>query len=211
MIKPQIWVWRGEFTGDIVMKTEADWMLLEASYRQFILEYARVARNLNADIFGIGTELENFITARPEFWNALIQEIKTVYSGKLTYAANWDEYQRTPFWSVSDYIGIDAYFPVSTSKTPTVQECLQGWLPYKKQIKVLSYTVNKPVLFTEFGYRSVDFSGKTPWVSDRNITTLNFEAQAATSQALSDTFWNEEWFAGGFIWKWFTTIKKLEE
>lgn len=208
MVKPQLWVWRGEYTGGIAMKTEADWLLLETSYRHFILEYARVAELVNADIYCIGTELENFVAARPEFWNRLITEVKNVYSGQLTYAANWDEYKRTPFWDALDYIGIDAYFPVSDSKTPTIEECLQGWLPYKKEIKELSETVGKPVLFTEFGYRSVDFSGKEPWVSDRSKTSLNFEAQTATTQALFDAFWHEDWFAGGFIWKWFHNHKE---
>jgi len=208
MLKPQLWVWQGEYTGRITMKTETDWLLLEASYRRFILKYARVAEAVNADMYCIGTELENFVAARPQFWNLLITEVKDVYSGKLTYAANWDEYTRTPFWAALDYIGIDAYFPVSDSKTPTIEECLQGWLPYKKEIKELSETVRKPVLFTEFGYRSVDFSGKEPWVSDRSKTGLNFEAQTATTQALFDTFWHEDWFEGGFIWKWFYNHKE---
>ncbi|TYC12103.1 glycoside hydrolase [Bizionia gelidisalsuginis] len=203
MIKPQLWVWRGEYTGDIIMKTETDWLLLETAYRHFILEYARVAEAVNADIYCIGTELDSFIAARPDFWHQLIREVKRVYSGQLTYAANWDEYKRTPFWGALDYIGIDAYFPVSDSRTPTVEECVKGWLPYKEEIKRLSERLEKPVLFTEFGYRSVDFSGKEPWVSDRRKTTLNFEAQTATTKALFDTFWKEDWFAGGFIWKWF--------
>jgi hypothetical protein len=32
---------------------------------------------------------------------------------------------------------------------------------------------------------------------------VNFEAQKNTTQALLETFWNEDWFAGGFVWKWF--------
>lgn len=207
MVKPQLWVSRGQFTGDIAMQTEADWLLLEASYRHFILEYARVAETIEADLFCIGTELEHFVVERPEFWNRLIPEIRKAYSGKLTYAANWDEYKRTPFWGALDYIGIDAYFPVSDLKTPTVEDCLQNWLPYKKEIQSLSNANNKPVLFTEFGYRSVGFSGKTPWVSDRSKSAINYEAQIATTKALFETFWDEDWFAGGFIWKWFHNHK----
>ena len=105
MIKPQIWVWRGEFTGDIKMSTEDNWKALETSYSKFILEYAELAQETNAEIFCIGTELENFITARPEYWHDLIVEIRNIYKGKLTYAANWDEFKRTPFWNEIDYIG----------------------------------------------------------------------------------------------------------
>lgn len=203
MIKPQIWVWRGEFTGFIEMKNEADWKALEDSYSSFILEYADLANQVKAELFCIGTELEKFIENRPEFWSSLIKKIKAKYKGKLTYAANWDEFKRTPFWSDLDYIGIDAYFPVSENKSPTVAECLKGWKKHKQVVKDLSLQNDKPVLFTEYGYRSVDYSGKTPWVSDRSMNQVNLDAQTNTTKALYQTFWEEEWFAGGFIWKWF--------
>ncbi|WP_034062557.1 glycoside hydrolase family 113 [Lacinutrix jangbogonensis] len=209
MIKPQIWVWRGEFTGYIKMETEDDWQKLEKSYSSFILEYADLAQEINADIFCIGTELEQFVTNRPEYWNRLISEIKKVYKGKLTYAANWDEFKRTPFWNQLDYIGVDAYFPVGESKTPTIEECLEGWKVHKPVIKGLADKYKKPILFTEYGYRSVDYAGKEPWKSERSMNVVNFEAQNNTTKALFETFWEEEWFAGGFIWKWFIEDDKV--
>ena len=203
MVKPQIWINHGTFTGHIKMTTEANWKLLEISYSKFILEYANLAETLHADIFCIGTELEQFIEHRPAYWSQLILEIKKVYKGKLTYAANWDEFKRTPFWDQLDYIGVDAYFPVSDNKTPTVAECLTKWEVHKPVIHEVSKTYDKPILFTEFGYRSVDYSGKEPWRSDRDMNAVNLEAQANTTEALFKTFWDEAWFAGGFIWKWF--------
>lgn len=209
MLKPQIWVWRGEFTGYIEMNNEADWKTLESTYSKFILEYAVLANQLNIDIFCIGTELERFIANRTPFWMSLIQKIKAIYKGKLTYAANWDEFKRTPFWSALDYIGVDAYFPVSESKTPTVEECLKGWEAHKSIIKSTSVKVGKPVLFTEFGYRSVDYAGKEPWKSDRDMNQVNLEAQTNTTKAIFETFWKEDWFAGGFLWKWFINHDKV--
>ncbi|PWH83490.1 glycoside hydrolase [Algibacter marinivivus] len=209
MIKPQIWVWHGEFTGFIEMKNEADWKTLEASYTSFILEYADLANEVKAELFCIGTELEKFIENRPEYWSNLIEKIKAKYKGKLTYAANWDEFKRTPFWTKLDYIGVDAYFPVSDKKTPSVVDCLEGWKKHKAVIYNMSQKYQKPILFTEYGYRSVDFSGKAPWVSDRSMNQVNLEAQTNTTQALFETFWKEEWFAGGFIWKWFHEHDKV--
>ena len=209
MVKPQIWVWNGEFTGYIKMETEADWKRLEETYTNFILEYADLAQEINAEILCIGTELEQFVANRPDYWGSLIIEIKKVYKGKLTYAANWNEFKRTPFWSALDYIGVDAYFPVSESKTPTVVESIEGWKTHKVVIKNLSRRHKKPVLFTEYGYRSVDFAGKEPWKSDRSMTTVNLEAQNNLTKALFETFWEEQWFAGGFIWKWFIEHDKV--
>jgi len=203
MIKPQIWVWKGEFTGKIMMTSEATWQELETSYSRFILEYAELAKEVNAEIFCIGTELELFVKHRSQYWTDLIAKIKKIYNGKLTYAANWDEFRCTPFWSELDYIGVDAYFPVSDEKTPTIEVCLEGWEKHKLIIAKLSKNFDKPILFTEYGYRSVDFAGRKPWVSDHTMKDVNLQAQVNTTKALFQTFWKEDWFAGGFVWKWF--------
>jgi hypothetical protein len=209
MVKPQIWIRKGEFTGFLKMNTEEEWKELEENYRGFILTFARVAEESGADIFCIGTELEQFIIHRTGYWNQLISEIKKVYHGKLTYAANWDEYKRIPFWKELDYIGIDAYFPVSESKTPTIEEARAGWEPWKKEMGKISIENNKQILFTEFGYRSVDFAGKEPWNSNREMVDVNLEAQSNLTQALFEALWDEPWMAGGFIWKWFPEHDKV--
>ena len=203
MIKPQIWIWRGEFTGYLKMKNEEDWKTLEDSYRDFIMTYAELAEEVGAEIFCIGTELEQFKVNRPEYWKRLILDIKNVYKGKLTYAANWDEYKRVPFWKSLDFIGVDGYFPVSESKTPTIAEARMGWQPWKIELQGVSEANQKPILFTEYGYRSVDFAGKEPWKSDRSMSGVNLEAQQNLMQALFEELYPESWFSGGFIWKWF--------
>ena len=64
------------------------------------------------DILCIATELSNPVRSRPRFWKSLIAEIRTVYNGKLTYAANWHgDYDVVELWPHRDYIGVNAYFP----------------------------------------------------------------------------------------------------
>jgi len=202
MLKPQLWVSGGVFTGFIEMDSDANWKVLEKNYSDFILNYAQIAQEINAEMFCMGTELEAFVRHRPKFWNELIKQIKQVYKGKLTYAANWNEFDKTPFWNQLDFIGIDAYFPVSESKTPTVNECKAAWKKHKNVMLDVLNRYDKPILFTEFGYRSIDYCGKEPWNSDRNLRNTNLQAQANATQALFDMFWKESWFAGGFVWKW---------
>lgn len=209
MVKPQIWVWQGAFTGNIAMKTEENWKVLENSYTEFIMTYAIAAEKLKATIFCIGTELEQFVQQRPQYWQQLIKKIKTVYKGKLTYAANWDEYKRVPFWDALDYIGVDAYFPLSNQKTPSLQDLEIGWKPHKTEMMKLQKQIQKQVLFTEYGYRSVDFSGKQPWDASGVEGAVNLEAQINGLRAIHNQFWKEEWFAGGFIWKWFHAHEKV--
>lgn len=209
MIKPHLWLRRGGFTGGLKPTTEENWILLENSYRDYILTYANAAEELNAEILCIGTELEQFVKLRPKYWQELIKEIRSIFKGKLTYAANWDEYKRVPFWNQLDFIGIDAYFPLSDKKSPTVTEYEVGWKIHKEEIKRIQQKFNKPILFTEYGYRSTHFNGKEPWQSNRIEGEINLQAQSNALQAIYNQFWQEEWFAGGFIWKWFHRHDKV--
>lgn len=201
MLKPQIWI-RGAFTGDLKMKSETGWKKLEEQYQNYILFYAKLAESENVDLFCIGTELNSFVQARPEFWNELISKVKEIYNGKLTYAENWDKVEEVHFWKELDYIGADAYFPLSDEAAPTVAQLSRGWRPIKKNLKRLAEKEDKPVLFTEYGYRNIDFTAKEPWNFSRELTSLNFGAQARALSAVYEEVWPEDWFAGGFLWKW---------
>ena len=131
------------------------------------MNFAEIARKMEVPILCIGTELHNFVQLRPTYWKALILKIKEIYPGKLTYAENWDQFSKVPFWKDMDYIGIDAYFPLSDMKTPTVIALRKAWQPHKNNIENLYQINKKPVLFTEFGYRSVHYTAKTPWMTDQ--------------------------------------------
>jgi len=203
MLKPQIWIWRGEFTGHLTMKTEEEWKQLENSYEGFILEFAQLAQDANVAMYCIGTELNAFVSARPEFWSELISKVRDIYQGELTYAENWDTFANVPFWKELDYIGIDAYFPLSEEETPTLETLTKAWQPHKEEILKVHEKVERPVLFAEYGYRSTHFTAREPWDSNHEIKDVNLKGQTVALQALFDEFWKENWFAGGFLWKWF--------
>ncbi len=202
MLKPQIWIPRGGFTGHIEMKSEKDWQILEKNYENFILYFAQIAQNETCDLFCIGTELNLFVSKRPEYWRNLIAKIKGIYKGKITYAENWDTYKNVPFYQELDYIGIDAYFPLDSSKTASIKTLEKAWQPIKKDIEALSKKYSKNVIFTEYGYQSRDYTTKEPWNFSEN-NSINLEAQSNALHALYSEFWIEDWFAGGFLWKWF--------
>jgi len=203
MLKPQLWVGHGMYTGHIELEKEDDWVVLEKSYSEFILSYAQLANELETPIFCIGTELMIFVNRRPDYWKRLIIEIRALYTGKITYAANWDEFEGVSFWEELDLIGVDAYFPLTESNTPSLSDLEKKWSEYKDKIEVTSVTVNRPILFTEFGFRSVNFALKEPWSSHSVEGEVNLKIQATALQSLFNSFWHEEWFAGGFVWKWF--------
>lgn len=203
MIKPHLWIGHGYFTGDLMMADEAGWEALEVSYRAYILYYAELAEAVGAELFCVGNELYGFAGGRPEFFRRLIAEVRGVYKGKVTYAENWDKYEKITFWDALDMIGVNAYFPLSHNRTPEVQVLAEAWVPYKEALRSCALKFRKPVLFTEFGYRSMDYNARSPWDSSRDIATVNHGAQVNALQALGSEIWTEKWFAGGFLWKWF--------
>lgn len=185
--------------GDLMTKNDADWLLLANAYEQYILDYAVMADSINADAFCIGTELKAMALEKPDYWRSLIKKIRKIYKGPITYAANWDSFDQITFWDDLDFIGIDAYFPLSDDKTPQVKELLVQWQPIKDRIVRLQRKVGKPIVFTEWGYESEDYAGKTPWGSKGEV---NIETQINLYESTFQSFWHEPWFLGVFIWRW---------
>ncbi|MEO9871585.1 glycoside hydrolase family 113 [Ekhidna sp.] len=202
MLKPHVWVMGEGWTGDYTLSSEDDWERWEQDFSAYILNYAKVADSMNVEILCIGTEYRTPAKERPDFWRGLIKEAKEIYSGKITYASNWDNYENITWWGEVDYIGIDAYFPLAEGDNPSVEEIRLGWQPVKYQLSSFSKKWNKPILFTEYGFQSANGAAGKHWEVDKSESNSNHQIQAdsyeATYQALSD----EQWFAGGFLWKW---------
>lgn len=69
LLKPQIWIGRGSYTGEINLKTEDDWKVLEDSYTDYIMKFVNIAASENVAMFCIGTELDSFVELRPpQYW-----------------------------------------------------------------------------------------------------------------------------------------------
>lgn len=202
MIKPHIWIRNGEFTGNLNFSSEKDWESFEASYRNYVLLYAGIAEKHQVEMFCVGTELFNFTNIRPDFWESLIGDVRKVYNGKIVYAENWDKVDKTEIWEEVDYIGVDAYFPIHDSASPEKEEIREGWKKHKTMLQELSLEYHKPIIFTEYGYRNIDHSLKEPWNSERNYSNINHDLQARALQVIYEEFWTENWFHGGFLWKW---------
>lgn len=199
MLKPQVWIFRG-WVGNYGFDTEQEWKEWETSYSEFILAFANMADSLQVDLFCLGTEYRKAVVERPQFWEDLIDKVKVVFDGNITYAANWDEYEDVGFWDKMDYIGVDAYFPLTETATPLIEELVSAWKPIKSDLKAMSDSLQKPMLFTEYGYRSVDGAAGQQW--DLDGRAYNPQAQRKAYLAFFESFWNEEWVAGGFFWKW---------
>lgn len=204
LLKPQVY-FHGSWPGDLDFDNEKDWLEWEKSYREFIFFYLDIANRLDIEMFCIGTEFKKSEKKRNSFWVKLIKEAREKYCGELTYSANWDSYDDIKFWNELDYIGISAYFPLLNKPTPKVNEIIKAWSPYSKQLEKYSKRFNKKILFTEYGYLSVDGTTFNNWDLEKKIYSLNKNenAQANALEAMYRVFFDEPYWAGGFLWKWF--------
>lgn len=201
MVKPHVWVLEDGWAGNFKCESDEDWKEWEESYRKYILSYASICDSMDVDLFCFSTEYCKAVQLRPMFWNQLIQEIKMLYDGPLTYAANWDNYENVSFWGELDFIGIDAYFPLSDEKLPSKEEINKLWTRYLSDLESFSLSINKSIIFTEYGYRSCDYTTRSPWES-MNGAKLNLSAQTVAYESFFESVWNKDWLEGGFVWKW---------
>lgn len=204
MLKPQIWV-GDDWIGNLDYKTVAQWEKWESSYEAFIIPFAEMCELYEVEMLCIGTEIKQSVKTRPRFWNNLIVKIRNVYKGKLTYAANWDEYDIITFWSKLDFIGVDAYFPLCDDPDPDVNKMMQAWEPILDKLERTSKKYQKPILYTEYGYLSVDGCGGKTWELESNLHSKKYnpQAQATCLNVLLECSSKHSCWQGGFLWKWY--------
>ena len=215
-VKPHVWVSQtdgGKWRSDIFPTNDKNWESWKKGYRDFILRYATLAQQAQAEMFCIGTEFTRLSLEKPRFWKSLIKEVRTVYSGKITYAANWyKEYENIRFWKDLDYIGIQAYFPLTKTKNPNTRQIAKGWAKHLPTIEAVQKKHKRKVLFTELGYKSTADSAISPWEwiehSDKQKEDYSGETQANCYAAFFNTVWKKDWFAGVHIWQLRSDFKK---
>lgn len=102
-------------------------------------------------------------------WQELIDEVRKVYPGLLTLAANFDNYHEVGFWSHLDLIGINAYFPLRASlESPLDEAALESaWRGVFDDIDAfrLAQGLRQSVVFTELGYTRRQGVTFAPWSS----------------------------------------------
>jgi len=190
--------WRGDF----MTKTNEDWNVFQKEYTTFILDYAQIADSLKVEMFCVSTELKRIALEKPDYFRRLIRDVKEIYSGHLTYAANWDSFNDIEFWDELDFIGIDAYFPLSELKEPSLDEMKRSWIMISKDLSKVSYRFKKPIIFTEWGAEDEYYVGKEPWIMTKEVKQKNESLQAKAYESMFTTIWNKSWMKGVFVWRW---------
>ena len=201
--KPHLAYWGSfDWRGAITFSSEAEWQRFFRTYEAWILDHARFAQEHQIKLFAVGTELDKTIH-RPE-WSTLIKKVKAVYSGTLVYAANWDSYARVPFWREIDLIGIQAYFPLSSTNAAVTRASLDAqWKRIYSELETFSKTHKRKILFTELGYTRSTLAASEPWASKNHGP--KDEALALQKMLLTtalETIKRHDFVIGAYLWKW---------
>jgi hypothetical protein len=218
-LKPMVDVADGTWRGQI---QPSNWTAWFDSYRNFINYYANLAETNNVELFEVGTELRSSQAATHESeWRQVISEVRTRFSKNITYAANWDSYSTfaplsqfaVRFWDALDYVGVDAYFPLTNLYNPTVEQLENAWSSctasgwwgrnWTDDLYSTYTQTGKKIIFTEIGYCSQDGTNTKPY--DWNISsTVDLQEQADCYKAALEVFKDKAWFTGWFWWSWET-------
>ncbi|MEO1437932.1 MAG: hypothetical protein AAFV80_20490 [Bacteroidota bacterium] len=207
-VKPHLWIRVAEGGGwrsDVFPQNDSNWLRWQESYRDYIFRFAQIAEAAKAEQFCIGAELTRLTTEKPEFWIQLIQDVREMYSGKLTYAANWyHEYENIMFWDQLDFIGVQAYFPLSNKDQPSVEQLSAGWQKHLETLEGIHKQFQRPILFTEMGYKSTPNGAERPWEWAEHLPEgekkYTPEVQTNAYQAFFKSVWPQDWFAGVQLW-----------
>ena len=202
LLKPQIWLGRGSWPGDVRFDKDQDWQAFFTYYKRWIIHYALLAEMYGFDGLCIGTEFRHTTLEKPDDWRALIQDIRKIYRGDLTYAANWgEECEQLSFWEALDFVGVNCYYPLHKDEGASDQDLQKGAQRVVDKLESIQRKAQRPVWLTEIGYRSAT----APWQSphaEAGQRAIDDQAQARCYEAILAATYQKDWIKGYFWWKW---------
>jgi len=197
---------RRQWRGRIQPKAGVDaWF---AAYEKHLLRYATIAERGGADRFVVGSELLS-LERHERQWRLLIGATRKVFTGKLTYSANWDHFDPIQFWDALDEVGVTAYFElVSHDGQVTDLELDKGWVGPAAGLARLQRRLRKPLFITEVGYPAKVTAARYPWDETRKAA-LAPDLQAQLYRAFCRNLRPHPddqaalRLSGFFFWNWF--------
>lgn len=198
---------------DGMVRDMQQWDRWWQDYSAFLVHYAKVADEKNVPVYCLGCEM-NSTEEYEQRWRMLIEQIRNVYPGLLTYDINHGREDELKWWDAVDLISVSAYYQVppaggrpveeAIQQTTSVEEIKDHLETIKDRLAQLSAEHKKPILFIETGVTNVRGCARYPWShpDERSGTPLDEQEQANYYQAMSEVFWDEPWFMGFCWWDW---------
>jgi len=206
MLVPHLWVESKEWRANIDPGSDDGWAAWASAYRAFLLAWAEVARDAGVDMLSVGVELRSWVTTpRVDSFVAIIEDVRRVYPGLLTYSANWDDAEQTLLWDAVDLVGINAFYPLAEKDGAAFPELAAGAERVAASVESFAREVRKPVVLTEVGYTTRPNTAIRPWEWPEDLpgVAVDEEAQATAYRALLGPFIHSEACAGFFVWRYY--------
>jgi len=203
-IYPWDWSWRGELNpGGGALGTGEGWDSWFASYRQYLLYWADVAREEGVEMISLGVEFKTASWRFRDRFALLAEDVRERYAGLIVYSANWDEVDEVGFWDRVDVIGLNAFYPLSHLEEPDPGDMARNAEAFADRLELLARVHGKPVMFTEVGFKALTDSYREPWVwpEDLGDVVADDAMQALLFDVTFAAYWPRDWFAGLLVWK----------
>lgn len=184
-----------------------DWDDWWEQYTEFVLFFADIAREADADALMVGSELVS-TEKYTDRWQTLITRVRErFHGGKLGYSANWDHFRPIEFWPALDFIGMTSYYTLADHENPTVQEIVESWKPIRADILEWQRKIGRPLMLTEVGWCSQEGAATAPWnyYQNQTATPAGLEEQRRLYEAFLRTWGDTPELMGAIWWEWDTS------
>ncbi|RAQ95178.1 glycoside hydrolase family 113 [Thermogemmatispora tikiterensis] len=176
-------------------------------YWQALRPYVEAAEANGVEQIALATEMEWLQSNAPSaLWRQLIERVRSIYTGNLTYDINWSTMDQPPAWLRDPrltFIGVSEY--ISLSDAPVrldAQTMIELW---REQIKTrldqLAEQLNRRIVITEIGYRNSADALYQVW-SPTSTAPADPQEQADAYNAALTNVMSDEHIAGIFFWGW---------
>ena len=200
MLKPHVDSRDGAGRANFEPTSTAAWF---NSYRGFINHFADMAAEEGVELLCVGCEYEWCDTDEYDYWEVIVDAVRSRYDGELTYAAHWKNYRDVCLWNLVDYVGVNTYFPLSDKDDPSLSALVKTWDYQLGRIggwRGDARLTGKQVILTEVGYQSRPACWKTPAFTEDE--RADAKAQDICYKALLMTAPARPWLRGIYIWCW---------
>lgn len=185
--------WRAHISFfDFNVPTEPTWTEWFRSYTDFQLRFAQIAAEKNVDIFIVGCEMVQ-ADKRENEWRTLLNKVRKIYSGLITYNADKYQENRINWWDACDMISSSGYYPHNS------------WEEQLQRIEKVVKQFNKPFFFAETGCMNVKGAVNRPnkW---KETGSRSDDDQAYFYQKMFEACDKFEFVKGYGIWQWPTSL-----
>ena len=184
VLVPHLYVDDGTWRGDVRLVDDGARTTWWRSYGAFIETAAGVAEATGTTVLTMGVELKGLSSQVQSLspMSELAGRVRGIYSGLLSYSANWDEAEAVGFWPLVDIVGVNGYYPL----VPTPD---RGAEAVARRLSALARETSKDVLVVEVGFRSSPLSHVEPWTWPEQLEPVVDEESQAQALAAVLTHW----------------------